>query len=534
MKKSVLVILIIVGLFTSLFSQKATKEIEGVVTYITSQNVYVKFISAKKINPGDKIYIKDNDQLKPALVVENCSSFSCVGKPIGEIKLKIGDVLIAIVPDKEKEETKKKNAVAVSKPENKQIKDDVTVNTDVYKEQKINGKIRLASYSTLSNLSDNSNYRMRNIFSLNALNVSNSRFSLESYVSFVHKLNEWNVIQENIYNGLKIYNLNLQYELGKSTTIWAGRKINPKVSSLGAIDGLQFESNIKEFYWGAVVGFRPDYSDYSFNSKLPEYGAFVGYSAQKGNGRLLASLACVEQTNAGNIDRRFVYFQHQNSIVKNLNLFFSTELDLYNILSGQTNSKLSLTSLYVSLNYKPFKKLSVMGSYDNRKNVIYYETFKNYIDMLLEDASRQGVQLRINYRPIKCMNVSLSSSYRVRETDIRPTKNVNGFITYSQIPWIMIAATLSTNILQTSYLNGKIYGARLSKDFFEGKINTSIDYRMVNYVFENSVEPLTQHIGTIDLSYSFNRKFSLSVNYEGTFEEQNTYHRVYLNATKRF
>jgi len=174
-----------------------------------------------------------------------------------------------------------------------------------------------------------------------------------------------------------------------------------------------------------------------------------------------------------------------------------------------------------------------MGSYDNRKNVIYYETFKSYVDQLLEDASRQGVQLRINYRPINYMNFGVSSSYRLRDKDILPTKNVNGYLSYAKMPFD-ITASLTGNIIQTSYVNGTIYGLRLDKSLMSGKLNWGLNYRYVDYQFVTNSNTLQQHIGEANLSVQVTRKFSLSVNYEGTFEKVNKYHSIYFSAIKRF
>jgi hypothetical protein len=534
--KKLIFMLLIFGLFSSVSAQEATEEIEGIVTYISSQNVYVKFLSAKRIKPGNTIYMRNSEGLHPVMVVDNCSSLSCVGKQTGNIKLNAGDKLIAIVPKQEEQkepETKKADTATtlqeVSNPNEKNSENATK------RKQKIDGRVLLTSYSNISNLSINDSHRFRYTLSLNALNIANSRLSFESYVSFSHKLNDWASIKANVFNGLKIYSLDLKYDIGKSTSVFLGRKINPQVSSIGAVDGLQVESHFKQIYWGAIAGFRPDYTDYSFNSKLLEYGAFIGHSFQNGSMGAQTSLALFEQTNSGKTDRRFVYFQHQNSLLKNLNLFVSSELDLYKVdTTGKAINNLMLTSLFVSLNYRPFKKLSLMASYDNRKNVIYYETFKNYVDQLLEDATRQGVQLRANYRPLKYMTVVLSSSYRVRAGDIRPTENLNGMITYSQIPLINTSATISVNLLQTSYLSGKIYGLKLDKELFSGKLSAGINYRYVDYTFNNGSNNLIQHIGEVDLSWYLTRKFSISANYELTHEPQINYHRVYLSVVKRF
>ena len=213
-----------------------------------------------------------------------------------------------------------------------------------------------------------------------------------------------------------------------------------------------------------------------------------------------------EQRNSGNIDRRFAYFQHTNSSVKNLNFFSSLELELYRLENEEPQNKITLTSLYLSLNYRISRKLSVFGSYDNRKNVIYYETFRNYTDEILQQASRQGLRFRMNYRPVNYLIVGASAGTRFRKEDPRPTKTFNGFTTWSKIPWLDASLTLSANLMQTSYLDGQIYGARLSKDIIPGKIYSTIYYRWTGFNYINSNSTLRQNIGEIDFSYQFNKK----------------------------
>ncbi len=517
-------------------AQERKNEIEGVVTYTTTQNIYVKFLSAKGIRPGDKIYIRKNDVLVPVLTVENASSISCVGKLSGAENLKVGDKVIALVL---KEDVVIEQQIP-AKPSMQYLQDTSktmvgnSLSQVTARKERIDGRIQISSYNSLSSLPSGNNTRMRYVWSMNASNIGNSPVSLDSYISFSHQLNNWAAIRENIFNGLKIYDLNLRYEAGDKATLFLGRKINPKIASLGAIDGLQVEVNYNHFYWGAVAGFRPDYTDYSFNKNLLEYGAFIGHTAKNEHGVMQTSFAGFNQTNSGNTDRRFVYIQHDNSLLKNLNLFLSSEIDMYKVVNGLPVNELSLTSLYLMLNYRISQKLSVSTSYDNRKNIIYYETYKNYVDMMLADATRQGVSFRINYRPIPFMSLGISSSYWDRSGDTKPTENINGYLTYSQLPFLKASASLTANVLQTSYVKGFIYGLRLDKDFVKGKLNWGISYRYVDYTYLNSSGKLLEHIGSTDLSYQFTRKLSFSVNYEGTFDQQNVYQQVYCSLIKRF
>jgi hypothetical protein len=68
----------------------------------------------------------------------------------------------------------------------------------------------------------------------------------------------------------------------------------------------------------------------------------------------------------------------------------------------------------------------------------------------------------------------------------------------------------------------------------KGKLNWSLNYRYVDYTYLTSGDKLLEHIAGTDLSFQFTRKFSLSVNYEGTFEKENEYHQIYCSVIKRF
>ena len=375
---------------------------------------------------------------------------------------------------------------------------------------------------------------MRYTLSLRANNLARSRFSGESYITFAHKLNEWDTIKKNVFYALKIYSLALKYDLSEKTDIWFGRRVNPNLSNIGAVDGVQAESTIGHFTLGAVAGSRPNDMDYNVNLKLLEYGGFAGHTMSTKVGRMQSSVAFFEQRNTGITDRRFVYFQHDNSLLKNLYLFTSCELDLYKVIEGIPKNQPTLTSLYFSLRYKVFKRLSIFGSYDARKNIIYYETYKSFADRLLEEATRQGLQFRVNYRLGNQINMGVNTGYRFRDKDLNPNKNLNAFFTVSQLPWIKATATLTANFLQTSYLDGKIYEVRLSRDIIKGKLFGEVNYRFIDYRFNKSETKLLQNIAQANLSWQFKNKMSFSLDYELTMEGVSKYHRIYVSVNKRF
>ena len=516
-------------------AQVNTQVLEGAVSFKTGNNIYVKFASTSGIENGDTLFRRIDDILKPVLTVQHHSSISCLCSYIEEQKLEVGDKIYAKTPFHEKprpdlDEPENNPEIDLheqvlksenSRPVNEQYKEDIS------------GRLSIASYSNIYKTEDNSQ-RFRYTLSFKGNHISDSRFSLESYIAFTHKLNEWDEVKENLNNALKIYSLALNYSFNKNTDLWIGRKINPNLANIGAMDGLQVQHTLGNFYLGLAVGSRPDYSDYGLNLNLLELGAYFGHSLKSKTGQMKSSIAFFEQTNHSKTDRRFLYFQHNNSLIPKVNLFSSVEIDLFKIENEKAKSTFSLTGMYLSLNYRLSRKLSMSASYDARKNVIYYETYKDYANLTALEAARQGIRLRLNYRPFNYVSFGLNGGTRFMKNDARRTNTLRGNATFSKVPWLDASLTLSGNFMQTSYLDGEIYGARLTKNFLHGKLNTTGNYRFVNFRYLNTNSDLKQHIGEINLSWQQNKKLYLSVNFETTFQPSDSYTKVYLNVRKKF
>lgn len=527
--KSPLLIFILFFLSILAYGQTTPDFLNGNVSYISSQNVYVKFDNTTGINVGDTLYVIQNDSKIPAVVVNNLSSISCVGKAIGSIPLTVSTKIIA----KKREEIKPvenlktennstlPNDQAIHDAFNKQRKND--------SKEKLDGRFTINSYSDISR-SYPSNQRFRYNLSLNESHIGNSNLSAESYISFTHRLGD----SIKLNNALKIYSLALKYDFSKTASISFGRKVNLNMANIGAVDGLQYEQKIKNFTFGALVGSRPDYTDYSLNTSLLQYGAFLSHNYQNKTGNIQTSVAFFNQMNNFKTDRRFAYIQHSNSLLNNVDLFCSFEVDLYSLVNNQPTNTLNLTSTYISLRLKPSKNFSMSLSYDARKNIYYYETFKNKIDSILDKETRQGFRIQTNYRPLRNLIWGLNAGYRFQPSDPAATINGYSYLTYTQVPWIDASATINATALKTSYMSGTIYGISLSKDIFNGNLYTELQYRIGNYQFTNSLIPLPQNIAELSLTWRIAKKTMLSADFEATLEKNDTSGRFYLSLSQRF
>ncbi len=535
--KKLLVIFIVFTFSSIVFAQEEQKELVGTVEYISSQFTYVNFNNTTGIKIGDTLFTKTRNKLIPKLIVTSLSSRSCAAKVLSQ-KIKKGTPVIAIIA------VPNKNNVKVVEEINKEIipqdeevkpKYKSNYNRLPKKRDKFYGRLSVSGYSNLSNNNSQTNYQnWRYSLSMNADQINNSKFSFSSYVTFRYRADEWSYVKSNIGDALKIYNLAMDYDVTPTTIVTLGRKINRKVTNIGAIDGLQIESRINGFTVGAVAGTRPDFNDYRFNVNLLQMGGYVNRVDSIGKSSIHNTISLFQQMNDFTTDRRFFYLQHSNNIIPNLNVFMSTEIDLFKKKNGQNLTEANLTSIYFSARYSPVRWITASASYDARKNVIYYETFKNYADRLIEDALRQGFRFRVNLRPIRYVFFSIYSGYRFRDADIEPSRNFGASVTHSRIPYLNLSTNVSFIKLNTSYINGNIVGLRFNKDFFNGVVYGTFGYRRIDYSFTNSNSDLLQNIFMIDLSTRLSRTISFSISFEGTYEKNTSYSNIYANFTTRF
>ena len=461
----------------ALHAQEKTDTLGGGVTYITSQSVYVKFPSTSSISVGDTLYGLIDGKLEPFLEVKHLSSTSCVGTPLITIPIQKGSRIYARIL--KQEPTKKDSIETVSSiiiPEvvitDIQKEDIVSIDEPVesrpIEKSSFKGRLSAAAYINFADHPQSNQQRMRYVLNMNARRINHSGLSAEVYMSFRHTINEWVEVQQDFLRAFKVYNLALEYDFNNGTKIWAGRKINFNISNIGAIDGLQAEKKWKKFLAGAFAGSRPDHMDYGFNSKLVQYGGYVGNIIESKNGLIQNTLAMVEQRNSGMTDRRFMYFQHINSSIRRLYIFTSFEFDLYTLENEKPKNTFDITSLYISTRYRVSDKLSFFTSFDSRKNVIYYETYKHFIDQLLEEQTRQGFRFSFNYRPIKKMTIGANAGYRYQHDTPGNSKNLNTYITYSRIPGLNVSTTANLTLIHSPYLDGIVYGVRFSRDIVAG------------------------------------------------------------------
>jgi hypothetical protein len=522
-----------------IFPQNSLAKIkEGKVTYTSSQFVYVSFDNTNGIKEGDTLFVKDKKNFTPALTVRYLSSSSVACNKIINNDFNPKTSIYANIHNDNNTHSVADTSLNV--PTNSNQTDsteskltEVEIHSPPFAE--VSGRYSIQSYASISNLGKESeNIRWRHSLMLGLKNISGSGLSFSTYTILSYRAKEWNSITSNLGKALKVYDLNLQYQFDESTSIWFGRYLNRKVSNLSVVDGVQFEKGFSFLTFGLIAGSRPNFYDFGLNSKLFEYGAYINRSDSIGNRWMENTLSYFEQTNDFKTDRRFIYFQHYNNLLSNIFLFASTEIDLFKIENNQHKNDFSLTSLYISTRYSPVREFSLSLSYDARKNVIYYETFKSIGDSIFESETRQGIRARATIRPVNNLSFNFQYGFRNSKSDPKPSRNYGGGIMYSSIPLLGGYLTTDFNRIQSSYVDGYIYSAYLGKSLDKINSDFSIGFRKTKYSFANSTFELNENALLLSFSTFALNPFSFSINYEGVFAFTQTYGRILMDLTTRF
>jgi hypothetical protein len=224
-----------------------------------------------------------------------------------------------------------------------------------------------------------------------------------------------------------------------------------------------------------------------------------------------------------------------------LNLFASAELDLYNQLDGESLSGARLTNFFLSTRYRFSRKVDVNLSYDSRKRIMFFETFRTDIERLLEDdEARQGLRTRLNVRPAKYTSLGLSYSKRFQSSNQNSSDNINGYITYTKLPTVGGRITLNYNRNESNYLLSNIISIRHSRDLIARKLSGDFYYRLVdyNYIYAGAsdrTETKTQqyYVGA-NLMYRLSPSLTFSILGEYAVRESEENSRINARIIKRF
>lgn len=542
MAKRTLFILILFGSSGFLFAQEQKS---GEVSYVTSNSVYVRFESTDGIAVGDTLFMEG----QPCLTVLRTSSVSVVTESISDCDVQVGSTVSAIAESTSQEEVEDEQPPIVQEPleGTRDLPQDSTA-SDAQEGRftEVGGRVSLASYNVYSQDGYIQGYS-RNVarLSLDAENLFTPGLSFHTYGNYQTFIPLGNQPESrypqagrlNVYNGYLQY----RYQSKENSDRWleakAGRFINNRAASIGPVDGATFEVQNKNWFVGAIAGFRPDFQTFGTNPDLLTVGGYGGAELISGRWQHSGTIGFMEQMNQGETDRRYIYLQHSSSYGGVLNFFASSEVDIYeNFDTAQAQSTWKWSSIYLSANYRISRKLSLFASYDSRQQIIFFEQYDSQVEQLLDqNGIQQGYRARLNYNATPHWNFSVGYHQRLNTNSDAFGRNVQVYIAYRNLPWVGGSLSLRTHLNTSRYLQSEVASARYSRSIFNNKIDFNLYSRYLNYSYLVRERPVSAswYYGT-EWSFSLGNSWTCGILAEYSMQKDQDIIRGNLRLIKRF
>ena len=516
-------------LFSEVRAQEK-KSLSGTVSFVTSQYVYLKFENTESINAGDTVSVKINNQPTPCLIILQKSSISCAAEIIGNCPVEQGTEVVVRTKIKKVSRDKEKKTKLLAEVSTDTAKASAQTE-NLEKFQNVNGRVSFANYCTGDGA--NSNNRTTGRFYLKANNILNTKLNFTTYTNY-------NTVNKTIPSGstrnsrFNVFQFDLSYQGDSGLSVSLGRKINSKFASLGAVDGIQAEKKINNWFVGGLTGFRPNPISYTIDATLFQLGIYTGIYHNKSHNSF-TTLGFANQQNSGNIDRRYLFVQHQSNLTKSLGLFASAETDLYSAdLTGTATNNPKLTSAYASLSYRINQKLKFYTSLDFRSNLILYQSYAESLPFLLKNnPNRIGFRTRLNYQLTKTIYTGFSFNQRFQSDKNNSFNNYSAYVTFARLFGGRLNANYNHN--KNQFFKYQSYSARYSHLMLHKKLDFSTYFRFNYFNYTNSTaEVINQYYIGTDLHYNITKKLSAGAMYEFSSKSSITINRFNLNVIQRF
>lgn len=190
----------------------------------------------------------------------------------------------------------------------------------------------------------------------------------------------------------RVYRLNAAWRSqGDRVRVAVGRQFSSALSTISTFDGVVAEYDGVRYSGGVFAGTQPAPIDYAWSPDVQEYGAFVrARSAPRASLRWEGVLAGVGSYQDGHINREYVPVLGR-LMSRTVWLTLLQEIDIYRgWRENVEGDKYGFTSTFATARWRATKAVDVDAGYDNRRNVMLYDDYKNP-ETAFDAAYREGV-----------------------------------------------------------------------------------------------------------------------------------------------
>lgn len=197
-------------------------------------------------------------------------------------------------------------------------------------------------------------------------------------------------------NQSRIYRLAITYD-DTVNRIAVGRIAPTVAPSIGYVDGVLLARRLGDFTVGATLGFQPPYTQRGVSTETKKMAVFAQWDTRElAPGNLTMAYARTHALSA--LDREVVSGLVQMSILPELFLYANSEVDLRRKSGEEFILDPSLTTAYMTLNYRLSNLISLGVGGDASRPVFLYSSIRSVPDSLLDRRLRGGASVNLQVR----------------------------------------------------------------------------------------------------------------------------------------
>ena len=507
--------IIVLFVFGWLFAQgDLNSQVEGSITYITVENVYIDLGSEDGLGIGDTLPVyRRNDEIG-LLVVQSAGRKSSVTNPLVPVSnFQLGDRVI-FIPKQRKEVP------------GKTIQDVETIEK-IETPPKKHRKKPLFNHGGSLSFRGNWNKYNGGLKQKRLLGNLNYRLGIDLPL----KSQVWIYGHNNFMeNSFRLYQMRL--EIGdKNTRIYgqAGRLYASELAGVGAVDGVMVSTgkNGKNRV-GAMAGFQPEYLRMKFSTDVKKLSVFSTNEWKPNHQVIRFNTALVGQYTKNKIDREFMYIKLYWKTKSNFEFSWYETIDVYRDSTVYERSLIEPLSSQISIRFRLGRVFAFNSRLSSRKQVLYRQSGSMLPDSLFVDELRTGWYNSIQINTFDWGTLRLSSNVRMQANSSELSQVISGGYTAPRLRnnlYIRLSSSFIKNLLITGVRNR----ISVSKSF-NGKGSMFADYDLYVYGFGNQLADYSRHTVSFGMNYrilkKLNTNVSVDLSKDGEFDSIYLYYGI--------
>ncbi len=527
MRKALAILLcIVVGAATA-----QEREVRGKVTYIAAGAVYTSLGRDEGIQDSTLLSVLLNEDTVAVIKVFAVSTRSSAGRVVFAIREpRIGDNIVGkvVVESISKEESEREKVDSIhssSKPTAA-----VLAKSDTQSEFiNIRGRVGAQYFMSLYSNPD-FNLRQAGI----VMNVRGGltqvplRFDLYANLRTM-SLGRRSPFSTGSRNQSRIYGFAASYD-DTSTVVSLGRIIPGFAPSIGYIDGALFSQRAGEFTFGTSFGFQPGFSLRGISSDYKKIAFFAQYNPAAAG---TISLAYARTYFRSAIDREATSILGNLVVSSTFFVYFNSEFDLRKKSGSDFILSPRLTNLYVNLNYRAIRNLSIGVGVDASRPYYNFETIRSVPDSLLVNGLRSGITLSLNW--MLPGGMTLYNTYNPRTSEDGFGREYSNYSSFNFNNLLSSGVNLRThlNLNVSRYTKTTGYGISVQRTI-ERLVDVTLRFNRSNFrISQSGLKNSSTTLGA-DILVFLSRSLSLLATYDRLDGYGSVSNAVFTELSVRF